>query len=222
MEAVHVIPKYVTSSIEHLDHFAIENIKTARRFLRRMGYRGDFDSCEFYEIGKHGTHRDTDLAIEALKSGKDVGLLSEAGMPGIADPGGKLVLKAHRAGIKVWPLVGPSSILLALVASGFNGQSFSFHGYLPIDKRERQAKLKQLESWARGGQTQIFMETPFRNRGIMEDLAKHLNPETLVCIAADITTESESIRTMSVSDWKKDKEDFHKRPAIFLIGHDRY
>lgn len=218
MEAVHTIPAYVTEQIQPLKHFIVEQAKTARRFLRRMGYTGDFDQGFLYLMGKHGDKREIDEALQLCLDGTDIGLLSEAGMPCIADPGSSIVARAHRMGIRVVPLVGPSSILLALTASGFNGQSFAFHGYLPIDKKEKINRIRQLESAARGGQTQIFMETPFRNQPMIESLLQNLNPNIRLCVAADLTMESEEIVSKPVSEWKKGKFDFHKRPAIFLIA----
>jgi 16S rRNA C1402 (ribose-2'-O) methylase RsmI len=151
-------------------------------------------------------------------AGNDVGLMSEAGCPGIADPGADIVAEAHRKGIKVVPLVGPSSILLALMASGFNGQSFTFHGYIPIDKLERAKKIKELEGLAEKKQTQIFIETPFRNDSMLEDVLKHCKPQTRLCIACDITASTEFIKTMSIADWKKQVPDLRKRPAIFYCS----
>jgi 16S rRNA (cytidine1402-2'-O)-methyltransferase len=218
MEATHTIPAYVTEQVQPLNHFIVEQAKTARRYLRRIGYKGDFDAGQMYMMGKHGEERDIDEALRLCEQGTDIGLLSEAGMPCIADPGSKVVARAHRLGIRVVPLVGPSSILLALVASGFNGQSFAFHGYLPIDKKERIQRIRQLEASAGKGQTQIFMETPFRNMQMLRALIAGLNPATRLCVAADLSMESEEVISMPVSEWKAKDVDFHKRPAIFLIA----
>jgi 16S rRNA (cytidine1402-2'-O)-methyltransferase len=155
-----------------------------------------------------------------LQAGNDVGLMSEAGCPGIADPGAEIVEKAHRMGIKVVPLVGPSSILLALIASGFNGQSFTFHGYLPIDKVDRAKKIRELENLSiKNEQTQLFIETPFRNNPMLEEILKTCNPKTRLCIACDITAETEFIQTKTIAEWQKKVPELHKRPTIFLIYH---
>jgi 16S rRNA (cytidine1402-2'-O)-methyltransferase len=172
-----------------------------------------------HDYGKH--NRDSGLKefFAGLMAGNDVGLMSEAGCPGIADPGADIVAEAHRKGIKVVPLVGPSSLLLALMASGFNGQSFTFHGYIPIDKAERAKKIKELEALAEKNQTQLFIETPFRNDSMLDDVLKTCKPQTRLCIACDITASTEFIKTMSIGDWKKQVPDLRKRPAIFLLFH---
>jgi 16S rRNA (cytidine1402-2'-O)-methyltransferase len=173
-----------------------------------------------HDYSKH--NRDTGTAdfFKGLQTGKDVGLMSEAGCPGIADPGAEIVEKAHRMGIKVIPLVGPSSILLALMASGFNGQSFTFHGYLPIDKVERSKQIRELESMAeKNNQTQIFIETPFRNNPMLEEILKTAHPKTRLCIACDLTSATEFIQTKTIAEWQKKVPELHKRPAIFLIFH---
>jgi len=156
--------------------------------------------------------------FKELMTGKDVGLMSEAGCPGIADPGAEIVSEAHKRGIKVVPLVGPSSLLLALMASGFNGQSFTFHGYLPIDKVERGKKIKELEQLAeKNKQTQLFIETPFRNNHLYEDILKNTAAQTLLCVACNITGEDEFIKTMSIGQWRQERIDLHKKPTIFLL-----
>jgi 16S rRNA (cytidine1402-2'-O)-methyltransferase len=168
--------------------------------------------------GKHSEKVDMRSYFTELESGKDVGLMSEAGCPAVADPGSDIVAEAHLRGIKVVPMVGPSSILLALMASGFNGQSFTFHGYLPIDKAQRSKRIKELENIAeRHNQTQIFIETPFRNNQILEDILKTCNPRTRLCVACNVTAEDEQIISQPVEQWRKQKVDFHKKPAIFLI-----
>lgn len=156
--------------------------------------------------------------FKELMTGKDVGLMSEAGCPGVADPGAEIVSEAHKRGIKVVPLVGPNSLLLALMSSGFNGQSFTFHGYLPIDKVERVKKIKELEQLAeKNKQTQLFIETPFRNNHLYEDIIKNTAANTLLCVASNITGEDEYIRTQSIGQWRQEKIDLHKKPTIFLI-----
>lgn len=219
LEASHVISNYVVERIADVPCFLVENLKTARRYLRRMGFKGDFDQLEFFLMGKHAEPDELARALKSCQEGKDLAVLSEAGMPGIADPGAMAVAAAHALGVRVEPLVGPSSIFLALAASGFNGQSFCFHGYLPIDKREKIKKLKQLEGAAKTGQAQIFMETPFRNRAMLETICETLHDNSLLCVAADITLPSEFIRTNTIKSWKVSKEDLHKRPAIFILGN---
>jgi 16S rRNA (cytidine1402-2'-O)-methyltransferase len=173
-----------------------------------------------YPLNKHTESKDIPSYLQACLEGHSVGMISEAGCPGIADPGALLVAVAHQKNIPVVPLVGPSSIFLALMASGFNGQKFAFHGYLPIDKSEKRSTLKNLEKEAQQkDQTQIFMETPYRNDKFLEDVLQTLQPSTLLCIACDITLETEFIKTKSVAQWKKDKVSLHHRPAIFLIGN---
>ncbi len=208
---------YLVDTINAVKEYIVENEKTARRFLKEAGLKTPQSELLIHDYGKH--NRDSGLKefFTGLMAGNDVGLMSEAGCPGIADPGADIVAEAHRKGIKVVPLVGPSSILLALMASGFNGQSFTFHGYIPIDKLERAKKIKELEALAEKKQTQIFIETPFRNDSMLEDVLKHCKPQTRLCIACDITASTEFIKTMSIGDWKKQVPDLRKRPAIFLL-----
>lgn len=204
--------------VNELDEFIVENLRTARRFLRSAGYTRSFDDVEFHLLNKHTKDEEISGFLANAMLGKDIGLLSEAGSPCVADPGQVIVAMAHRKKIRVVPLVGPSSILLALMASGFNGQQFVFHGYLPIDKAERSRKLKQIESNAwHEEQTQIFMETPFRNNQLMHDLTGMLRTDTLVCVACDLTTSTEFIKSQSIAAWKKEMPDLHKRTSIFLL-----
>ena len=209
--------------LEKLRLFAVENVKTTRRMIRSYGIETDFSTCEFYSIHHKTNEQELSITyneiIKQLRSGQDVGVLSEAGMAGIADPGSELVAKAHQEGIRVQPIVGPSSILLALSASGFNGQKFTFHGYLPIEARHRKAELKALEAEVnRSNASQLFMETPYRNKQLLAAIVESLHPETLLCIACDLTAEQETIRTQTVGQWKNSKLDIHKRPAIFILG----
>jgi 16S rRNA (cytidine1402-2'-O)-methyltransferase len=170
-------------------------------------------------LDKHNANQDLNELLHGLGTGNDVGVLSEAGCPGVADPGAKIVSEAHRRGYPVKPLTGPSSLLLALMASGLEGQRFCFHGYLPIDKGERMKKIQRLEEYARGRkETQLFIEAPYRNNQLLADLLQHLSGETRLCIAADLTTPQESVRTLKIKDWKKQKPELHKRPVVFLIG----
>lgn len=211
---------YLIDTINSVKEYIVENEKTARRFLKLAGLKIPQSELLIHDYGKH--NRDAGLKdfFKGLIAGNDVGLMSEAGCPGIADPGADIVAEAHRKGIKVVPLVGPSSILLALMASGFNGQSFTFHGYLPIDKADRSKRLKDLESLAdKNKQTQIFIETPFRNDSMLQEVLKTCKGNTRLCIACDITATTEFIKTMPVAEWQKQVPDLRKRPAIFLLFH---
>jgi 16S rRNA (cytidine1402-2'-O)-methyltransferase len=196
----------------------VENEKTARKFLKEAGLKTPQNELIIHDYGKHNRADGTGAFFIGLQAGNDVGLMSEAGCPGIADPGADIVEKAHRMGIRVVPLVGPSSILLALMGSGFNGQSFTFHGYLPIDKIERSKRIKELESLAiKNDQTQLFIETPFRNNPMLEEILKTCNPTTKLCIAADLTAETELLQTKTIEQWRKKVPELHKRPTIFLL-----
>jgi len=217
-EAAHkTFTPYLVDTINQIDTYIVENSKTARRFLKEAGLKTPQKDLIVHDYGKHNR---TDLGqfFNELKAGKDVGLMSEAGCPGIADPGADIVAEAHKRGIKVVPLVGPSSILLALMASGFNGQSFAFWGYLPIDKEQRTKRIKDLDlSASRYKQTQIFIETPFRNNQLFEEVLKSCKPNTQICIACNLTGEEEFIKTQSVYNWRKEEIDLHKKPTIFLM-----
>ena len=209
---------YLVDTINHINEYIVENSKTARRFLKEAGLKTPQSELIIHDYGKHNRDGNINEFFKGLLSGKDVGLMSEAGCPGVADPGAEIVALAHSKGIKVVPLVGPSSILLALMASGFSGQSFTFHGYLPIDKLQRANKVKELEGVAeRHSQTQMFIETPFRNDSMLEEVLKSCKPETRLCIACDLTSESEFIQTKSIKEWKLKIPQLHKRPAIFLL-----
>ncbi|MFM1875803.1 MAG: hypothetical protein RL266_1540 [Bacteroidota bacterium] len=205
--------------LDELNYLVVENEKSARRFIRSTGNKRDFDQLELILLDKRTKQNEISRPIELLIQGKDVGLMSEAGCPGVADPGQILIAEAHNYNIKVVPLIGPSSILLGLMASGLNGQGFAFHGYLPIDKREKLHKLRELDSQvARTGHTQIFMETPYRNQYLFEDVLKTCNSNHKLCVAVDITLETEQIKTLAVAEWKTEKIDLHKRPCMFLLG----
>ena len=211
---------YLTDTINSIKEFIVENEKTARRFLKEAGLKTPQSELLIHDYGKHNRADGTAEFFKGLQAGNDVGLMSEAGCPGIADPGAEIVEKAHRMGIKVVPLVGPSSILLALMASGFNGQSFTFHGYLPIDKVERAKKIKELENLSiKNDQTQLFIETPFRNNPMLEEILKSCNPKTRLCIACDLTADAEMVQTKTIAEWQKKVPELHKRPTIFLIYH---
>jgi 16S rRNA (cytidine1402-2'-O)-methyltransferase len=213
-----VLPQTVKRTIEFIEDYIVENEKTARKFIKSVCPEKIQSSLRLSTLNKH---TDVALHFDMIKScleGKNIGLMSEAGCPGVADPGAVIVKLAHEKGIQVVPLVGPSSILLALMSSGMNGQSFTFNGYLPIEKSEKKAALKYLEKLSQDkNQTQIFIETPYRNNKLLEDILQTLNPNTLLCIAADITLPSEFIKTSRIIDWKKTVIDLHNRPTIFII-----
>ena len=214
-----VLPSYNKEIILGIRHFIVEELRTARRFLKAVEKSIDIDSLTFYEMGKHADVSRFNQYLEPLRKGQSVGVISEAGCPAVADPGADVVAIAQREGLRVVPLVGPSSILLAVMASGFNGQSFAFHGYLPIDTGARTKRLKQLESRsAAEHQTQLFIETPYRNEKLMADLLATCNPQTRLCIAAGLTTEQEYVRSQSIRDWKKNGlPQISKIPTIFAI-----
>lgn len=205
--------------IHRIDEYVVENEKTARRFLKQAGLKIPQSALKMHDFGKHAREKiDYDRIFASIKKGKDIGLMSEAGCPGVADPGAEVVAEAHKREIKVVPLVGPSSILMALMASGFSGQKFAFHGYLPIDKSGRLRKIKDLESQSlKEKQTQIFIETPFRNNSLFDDLLKNCKRETKICVACNLTAADEQVLTLSVSAWKSRKPDLHKKPTIFLM-----
>lgn len=215
-----VLPQHNAEVIRFLHIFVVENIRTARRFLKQVDRSIDIDKITFYELNQHTDFRELLLQMKDVWS-EDIGVISEAGCPAVADPGALVVAEAQRRGIRVVPLVGPSSILMSLMASGFNGQNFAFNGYLPIDKNERIARIKQLEKRAYSErQTEIFIETPYRNMALVEDLCRTLQGGTMLCIASGITTADEWIRTKRVDEWKKNLreiERIQKIPTIFLI-----
>jgi 16S rRNA (cytidine1402-2'-O)-methyltransferase len=216
----HTIPAYVIERLHQLDTFIAERARTARRFIRTTNPPRPINEMVFFEISKHTSPEERVQFLQEAANGKDIGLLSEAGCPGVADPGAHVVQAAHEQGIDVVPFVGPSSILLGLMASGLNGQNFCFHGYLPHKKPELMRELKFLEQRVfKHRQTQIFIETPYRNMQLVEAAINALSPDMLFCIAADLTLSTEYIRTLTISEWRKLKiPDLHKRPAIFLIG----
>ncbi len=208
----------VTQLVHQIGYFVVENIRTARRFIKSVDKNIDVDILTFFEIGERSTNFDSTHVIELLKSGNDVGVMSEAGAPGIADPGSEMVMAAHRENITVVPLIGASSIMLALMGSGLNGQRFSFLGYLPIKPQDRQKTLKQIErESAQWNQTQIFIETPYRNKQILEDILKICNPTTMVTIAIDLTGKEQHLKTKTIEAWKREKLEFPKKPAIFAL-----
>lgn len=216
-----VTPAANQAIIDSLDYFIVENTRSARRFLSKSGYAKAIDEATFVELNEHTTSP-TEIArmIEPLKAGRSAGVISEAGVPAVADPGQAVVELCHKHNIRVVPLVGPSSILMAVMASGLSGQSFAFNGYLPIKEPERSKTIKRLESRARTEhQSQLFIEAPYRNVKLLEQMLKSLNPDTRLCIACDITSKSEYIRTQTVAQWRKSTmPDIQKRPTIFIIG----
>ncbi|MCR9063431.1 MAG: SAM-dependent methyltransferase [Cytophagales bacterium] len=213
-----VLPAAISEKVSELNIFFVENLKSARRFISSLKLGKTIDEITFYELTKDSNYDAVFELINELE--EDAGILSEAGCPGIADPGALAVEIAHQLSIKVVPMVGPSSILLALMASGFNGQSFAFHGYLPIDRKERVKRLKELERLSHTtGQTQLFMETPYRNRQMLDSIINHCNPNTKLSISADLTAENALSKTQRIELWKREKTiDLHKRPAIFGFG----
>ena len=222
--AEHVLPQGTLETVRTLRFFVVENIRTARRMLSKMHMPCPIDELEFVELDKHNP-QNPDLMTYLGKAieGQDIGLMSEAGTPCVADPGALIVELAHQAGIQVVPLTGPNAMILALMASGFNGQSFCFHGYLPIKNPERAQKIKALERQSLANdETEMFIETPFRNNAMIEDILKCCHPNTMLCVASDITMEDEKIVSKSISDWKSIKYDWNKKPAVFLIYCDKH
>ncbi len=217
-EPLEVLPLSVKQVIEKTSNFIVENEKSARRFIKKITPRKSQPSLQIFKLDKFTNEIEVQHYLDACERGKNVGLLSEAGVPAVADPGALVVQLAHRKNIRVVPLVGPSSIIMALMSSGMNGQNFAFNGYLPIDKAERKRKIKQLEKLSfEKSQSQIFIETPYRNEKMFADLLQTLTADTQLCIAADITLPTEYIRTLSVKEWKFAKPDLHKKPAIFIV-----
>jgi 16S rRNA (cytidine1402-2'-O)-methyltransferase len=213
------LPQFNIEIIKLLDEFIVENVRSARRFLIKAGISKPIEDITFHLLNEHTDTTVINEYLNNIKSGKNIGVISEAGCPGIADPGAAIVQLAHKQNIKVIPLVGPSSILLALMASGMNGQQFSFHGYLPKQTPDRIKKLKQLEAeTTKDGRTNIFIETPYRNDSLIKDILNNCKPETMVCIASDITLANEQVLTLSISEWRKRKIALNDHPAIFLIG----
>lgn len=213
-----VIPQINTDFINSCDVFIVENLRSARRFLKKVGLQKTIDDLQFFEINKRTKAEDIPNFLSAASEGKNIGVLSEAGCPGIADPGGEVVKFAHKKNIQVIPLIGPSSILLALMASGMNGQNFAFIGYLPKEKADRRRKIKQIEQFSKTQkQTQIFIETPFRNNHLLDDLRNYCDKETQIVVACDITLPTQYIKRLSAEDWKKEKVYLHKRPCIFIL-----
>jgi len=212
-----VIPEKVILLTKQLRVFIVEDIRSARRYLRMIDRDFPIDDTIFFELNEHTGESDIAHFLEPLFNGSDTGIMSEAGLPGIADPGARIISLAHRKNIIVTPLSGPSSIILALISSGLNGQNFTFNGYLPIKPAERAAKLKEIEKIAKTGYAQIFMETPYRNQKMLESIISTCNNDTKLCIAADISLPNESIRTLKISEWKKDLPMLNNRLVVYVI-----
>lgn len=212
-----VIPEKVIDLTRQLRFFIVEDIRSARRFLRLIDKQFPIDDTVFYELNEHTVESEIEQYLEPVQRGSDIGILSEAGLPGIADPGAMIIALAHRKRITVTPLSGPSSIILALISSGLNGQNFTFNGYLPVKPAERSSRLRELEKKAGEGFAQIFMETPYRNQKMMESIVTTCRNDTLLCIAADITLPGESIRTMKISEWKRELPLLNDKLVVFVM-----
>ena len=217
-EPAEVIPAPVLELLKSITTYVVEEARTVRRYLSRAGLKGHIEELRLVELNEHTTPAEVEAMLPLFDEGNNVGLISEAGLPAVADPGAALVALCHRHGIEVVPQVGPSSLMLALMGSGLNGQSFAFRGYLPAKTDERRAAIREVEKLSGAlHQTQIFIETPYRNDALLADLLANLSPQTRLCLAADLTLESQTIRTMSVAEWKKIGFSVGKRPCVFLI-----
>lgn len=213
-----VIPAPVLASLAQFKTFVVEEVRTARRYLSKAGLKGHIGELEFHELNEHTDNATIEGYVRLFDNGNDVALISEAGLPAVADPGAQLVALCHRCGIEVVPAVGPSSLMLALMSSGLNGQSFAFCGYLPAKSDERKSRLKSIEKHsAASRQTQIFIETPYRNDGMMADILSVCNGNTRICVAANITMPDAYIKTKTVSQWKQSPVSIGKRPCVFLL-----
>ena len=213
-----VLPLLVKKAVEEIDYYVVEHEKNARRFIKSISPRKSQPDLQFKLINKYTDESEIPDMLAPCHEGLDVGVISDAGCPGIADPGAAVVEEAHKQGIKVVPLVGPSSILMAMMASGFNGQNFAFNGYLPIDKRERRKEIKRLERLSEEyNQSQLFIETPYRNNQLLESILSTVQGNTRICVACDISLPDEFILTLTADEWKQKKVDLHKRPTLFII-----
>ena len=214
-----IFPAYNLEIIQEIDHFIVEDLRTGRRFVKKMGMQKPIDSLYFTTLNEHTKGEEIETILRPLVEGKNVGLISDAGTPCIADPGNIIVSRAQHLGIDVIPLIGPNSILLALMASGLNGQSFAFNGYLPREQPDRERQLRFLESLLKkSNQTQIFIETPYRNNHVFKSILSVCDPAVRLCLAVNITSENQMIKTMTVKKWKSQKIDLHKQPTVFLLG----
>ncbi len=215
----HSLPSYNSELLYGCHTFIVEELRTARRFLKHAGYPHSIDDTTFYLLNEHTSQKDIDTYLDAISRGEDVGLLSEAGLPCVADPGRLITAMAQRKNIEIIPLVGPSSLMLALMASGFNGQNFAFNGYLPIDRHDRIVAIKNFEAKVhKEHQTQIFIEAPYRNNQMLATLAETLRPDTQICVAADLTLPTQYIVTKPARHWRTNPPNIHKRNTVFLIG----
>ncbi|MFH2094627.1 MAG: SAM-dependent methyltransferase [Bacteroidota bacterium] len=213
-----VIPDGVLEAVKKIRHFIVEDVRTARRYLKKIDKSVDIDSLTFYLLNKHTEKTEIRSYLKPAIEGHDVGVISEAGVPGVADPGAEIVAIGHELDIKVVPLTGPSSIIMALMASGLNGQNFLFHGYLPFKSNDRAQDVRKLEEQSRRQkQTQVFIENPFRNEQMLKDILRTCNPTVRLCIACNITAENEFIKTKTIAQWQKNIPDIQKKPAVFLL-----
>lgn len=213
-----VLPQSVLDAISGIDCYVVEELRTARRFLSAAGRKGQIETLELHELNEHTSPQEVEAMASLFDGGRNVGLISEAGLPAVADPGSALVALCHRIGVKVVPMVGPSSLMMALMSSGLNGQSFAFRGYLPAKTPERRKELADLERLsAKLNQSQIFIETPYRNDSMLADICECLNPSTRVCVATNITAQDECIITKTVAQWRKEKKEIGKRPTVFIL-----
>jgi 16S rRNA (cytidine1402-2'-O)-methyltransferase len=217
-EGFSFLPEHSWDAISHVQFFIVENVREARRGLRKMGFQRDFNSLEILEWNENTNEEQRTLILKKLSEEKNAALMSDAGLPCIADPGNVVVMKAHELGIPVFPWVGPSSILLTLMGSGLNGQQFRFEGYLPRDRNDRIRSLKELEKKAFTGETQLFMDTPYRNQQVLEDIIANLSTTTFLCIGKEVHSPKQRILTKSIGDWKKTIPQIHKIPVMFAIG----
>ena len=214
-----LFPPFNLEIINSINHYIVEELRTARRLLRKMNINKSIDQLEFEVLNEHFKNVDYNALLKPCLDGNPMGLFSEAGTPCVADPGNRVVEKAHQLGIQVIPLIGPNSILLALMASGFNGQNFAFNGYLPVERGAREKQIAFLENLTKKtGQTQIFFETPYRNNHLLESVLNVCAPETRLCVACNLTTEQQTVVSQSIAKWKKSKADFYKVPVIFLLA----
>lgn len=218
-DSLDIIPENVKQTVIGMRYFIVENIKTARRYLRRIDRAFPIDDSTFFILNKRTDPAEVRGFLKPVFDGHDIGVISEAGCPGVADPGALVVGEAHKSKVEVYPMVGPNSILLALMGSGFSGQEFAFHGYLPKERKDRIRKLRELDQDStRTGKTNLFMDTPFRNMNVLEDLLNELPDDSQLCIASDLTLPDQKTRSMSVKDWRENAYDLAKRPTIFALG----
>jgi len=214
-----IFPACNSEIIQEIDHFIVEDLRTGRRFVKKLGMQKSMENLHFSTLNEHTKGAEIEMLLQPLMEGKNMGLISDAGTPCVADPGSILVSRAQQSGIEVIPLVGPNSILLALMASGLNGQSFSFHGYLPREQPDRERQLRFLDSLLKkNNQTQIFIETPYRNNHVFKSILAVCDPATRLCLGVNITSENQIIKTMTVKKWKAQSIDLHKQPTVFLLG----